>query len=209
LQQKHQADVVCCDFVKTYGDDAQYSYNQASYLFTNHEACMALMGRWYLPLVIACCKMYRREIVRNHPFPLGKIHEDEATTCKFLYAAKTVVLCEDKLYGYYHNPNSIMNDGKRSNYQAKLWALSARAEYFESVGEPMLAKTAWSMNVRHLIDEVLAGEGSLRKIVLPYIRKNRIMGKLNLKTWVKLMAVTVAPGVVSRDVQRRQQSMKE
>lgn len=203
LQQQHEADVVCCDFVKTYGDDAQYQYDAACHVFTNQEACLALMGQLYLPLVIACCKLYRTQIVREHPFPLGRVHEDDATTCKFLHKANKVVLCEDKLYAYYHNPNSIMNDGKQTNYEVKLWALTARAKYFESVNEPLLANTAWSMNVRFLVDCAIANKQSAAKVATAYISQHSLGRKLNKKTWIKLIAASIVPCLVAWDVKRR------
>ena len=161
------------------------------------------MGQWYLPLVIACCKLYRTPIVREHPFPLGRVHEDEATTCKFLYNANKVVLCEDRLYAYYHNPNSIMNDGKQTNYEVKLWALTARAEYFESVKEPLLANTAWSMNVRFLVNCAIANKQSAAKVASAYISQHSLGSKLNKKTWIKLIAASIAPCLVAWDIKRR------
>ena len=122
MQTTHNADIVCCDFVRTSQDHADFTASDREELvFTGRTACSALMGQYYMPLVTAWCKIYRREIVRDNPFPVGRIHEDEATTCKFMYAAGKVVLCGDKLYGYYVNPNSITQDGKTSDYSKKLW----------------------------------------------------------------------------------------
>lgn len=208
LQQKYQADVICCDFTQTCSDNAEYTTAAQVEVYDNRQACFALMGSRYIPLVIACCKLYRREIVEAYPFPVGKLHEDEATTCKFLYAARTVVLCEDKLYAYYQNPNSITRDGKTTNYGAKLWALSARAIYFDSIPDRELANVSWSMNVRHLIDEALRNGYSLKKIVYPYIRENQLVTRLNMKTWVKLIGAVVAPNAVKRNVSKRQTKLR-
>lgn len=200
-QREHDADIVCCDFVLTSGDTAIYSCAEKDdIIFTRQSACHALMGAYYMPLVIACAKIYRREIVANNPFPVDRIHEDEATTCKFLYAARKVVLCEDKLYGYYQNPNSITRDNKTSNYQAKLWSLTERAQFFHNVSEKELANVAWSVCVSFLISEALIRKEKLSKIVYPFIQEHKLQKRLTLKLYIKLIIAGVCPAILRKKI---------
>ena len=198
-QMTHDADVVCCDFVKTTEDFGDFcSADGEDLVFSGREACGALMGQYYMPLVTAWCKIYRREIAQENPFPVGRIHEDEATTCKFLYAAKKVVLCKDKLYGYYLNPNSITQDGKTSDYAKKMWGLSARAEFFDGVSDPALADKAWSICVSFLANQAVLQKKSLIDIVVPFIKKQRLWKRLDTKIYLKLLAAWIMPGVLRK-----------
>lgn len=201
-QKEYDADIVCCDFVRTSQDCAGFAgANREDLVFTGREACSALMGQYYMPLVIACCKIHRREIVQNNPFPVGRIHEDEATTCKFLYAADKVVLCDDKLYGYFVNPASITLDGKTSDYSKKLWGLSARAEFFDEVGARELADLAWSLCVRFLANQAVILKKSTINLLLPFIKEHGLWNRLDVKTYLKMLAACVAPGVLRKRIE--------
>lgn len=58
-------------------------------------------------LVIACNKLFRREIVEQTPFPIGKWHEDEFTVHHYITMAKRVVYTEKKLYNYRRHESGI------------------------------------------------------------------------------------------------------
>lgn len=197
MQTTHNADIVCCDFVRTSQDHADFAgANREDLVFTGREACRALMGQYYMPLVLACCKIYRRELAQNNPFPVGRIHEDEAVNCKFLYAADKVVLCDDKLYGYYVNPNSTTQDGKTSDFSKKLWAISARAEFFDEVGEQELADIAWSICVRFLVNQAVIQGKSTTDTVTPFIKEHGLRKRLDAKTCLKVLIARFNPGIL-------------
>lgn len=200
LAIRFDADIACCDFVRTTEDQATYERTEEGVEhFTGREACALLMGRLYMPLVIACCKLYKRQILLDHPFPKGMVHEDEAMTCQFLYAAKHVAVCRDQLYAYYVNPGSITEDGVTSSYQKRLLAIIQRAVYFDHVGERRLADQAWSIGVRYLIDIAIAQKAPVRKLVLPYIREHGLFFRMDSKTTIKLMLGLLAPKLLKKD----------
>ena len=201
-QLMHNADVVCCDFVKTTQDQVDFtSADREDFVFTGREACLALMGQYYMPLVTAWCKIYRREIVQKYPFPVGRIHEDEATTCKFLYAAKKVVLCGDKLYGYYVNPDSITRNGITSDDIKRLWGLSERAAYFDGIGDLELANKAWSWCVGFLITQAVLQKKNPSEIVVPFIRERKLWNRIDLKTYIRLLTAWVMPGILRKRIE--------
>lgn len=201
MQRMHNADIVCCDYVRTSQDFADFAgASREDLVFTGREACRALMGQYYMPLVLACCKLYRREIAQKNPFPVGKIHEDEAFNCRFLYAADKVVLCDDKLYGYYVNPNSTTQDGKTSDFSKKLWALSARAEFFDEVGEQELGDIAWSRCVRFLVNHVIIQGKSVTDTVTPFVREHGLRNRLDAKTCLKVLIARFIPGILRKRI---------
>lgn len=52
-------------------------------------------------------KLYKRDIVKDIRYPLGKVQEDVGTTYKYIMNAEKIVYTESKLYGYYSRDNSI------------------------------------------------------------------------------------------------------
>lgn len=70
-------------------------------------------------------KLYRRKVIGDVRFPLGKTNEDEFWTYHVFGQAKRAVKISDTLYNYFQRPNSIM--GK--NYSLKrLDALEAKMQ---------------------------------------------------------------------------------
>lgn len=57
---------------------------------------------------VAWNKLYRKSLFENLRYPAGKLHEDEFTTYKAVYAAGSVAVTHAKLYAYYQNPSGIM-----------------------------------------------------------------------------------------------------
>lgn len=52
-------------------------------------------------------KLYKRDIIKDIRYPIGKVQEDVGTTYKYIMNAKKIVYTESKLYGYYSRSNSI------------------------------------------------------------------------------------------------------
>lgn len=97
----------------------------------------------YLESVVAWNKLYHSDLFANVRFPVGKIHEDEATTYKLFFAAERVVLVKTPLYYYFQNRSGIMKrkfNVKRLDY---IDALFERYMFYEEKKLPELAqKTA-------------------------------------------------------------------
>lgn len=56
---------------------------------------------------VACAKLYSKHLFASLRFPLGKLHEDEFTTYRAVYAAGQVAYVPAAMYAYYSNPDSI------------------------------------------------------------------------------------------------------
>lgn len=54
-----------------------------------------------------CNKIFKRDIVKNIEFPIGKKSEDYFVTYKYLDKAKKIVVLPKAMYHYYQRPNSI------------------------------------------------------------------------------------------------------
>lgn len=72
---------------------------------------------------VACAKLIRREYIEHHPFTPGRVYEDNAAVCHWLYEAKKLARMDMQLYFYRGNPDSTTKKQfslKRLDY---LWAL--------------------------------------------------------------------------------------
>ena len=150
-------------------------------VLSGREACCRLLSDLYLLLVTACGKLYRSDVVKAFPFPYGKKHEDEATTCKFYYTAEKVVVGNRKLYAYYQNGASITHtQGDRFNEDAA-WALSHRVSFFEKQKEEELMKMALTFLVRFYFFDSLRYHGRSDAEIKPFLKDHRLSRYMRAK----------------------------
>ena len=88
--------------------------------------------------VVTWSKLYRRHLFSKLRFPVGKIHEDEATTHQLFYSAKKVGVTTQTLYFYRRVPTSIMGVGFTLKRLDGLQFFEERAEFFKEKGESEL-----------------------------------------------------------------------
>ncbi len=125
-------------------------------VMNSDEALHKLLGSSkYLQMETAWGKLIKTGIVRKHPFPRGRYHEDEATTYLYYLDAAKTVLTSKSIYMYYQNSSSIMHsdrDGKR--IEDALWALTERASNLDDLDKKDAAQLAWLFVFGWLYDEV-------------------------------------------------------
>ncbi len=155
MLNRKNADIACCPLQKTTVDTAEFVRDSAmedELVLSGKEACERLLeSSLYITLVVACGKLIKSDVVKRHPFPVGKKHEDEATTGKYFYEASKVVVGNRKLYAYYQNPKSITHSIENKKNTDAIWSMQHRAEFFLSVNEKKLAKVAWHKVLNYLI----------------------------------------------------------
>lgn len=133
LLQKTHADISACNFIWTSDelvtvDDPTDTYT----VYSNTEALALLYGELYIPMVVAWGKLYKAELFDGIRYPKGKLHEDEFTTHKLLYKAKTVVFSTDQLLYYWQRSDSITGVGfNLKNRLAVIQALYERVDFFQ------------------------------------------------------------------------------
>ena len=79
-------------------------------------------------------KLYKRKLFDGVRFPVGVLHEDEATTYKLLYKAKLVSYTPIAFYKYYQRSTGIMGSGLSGRYDDMLKALRDRLVFYEEKG---------------------------------------------------------------------------
>lgn len=83
------------------------------YICNGVDACKELLyeENFYTS---SCNSLIARRIVQDNPFPVGKFHEDEFTTFRYMIASNRVAFTQKKLYYYFQRMDSISHlDGKQ------------------------------------------------------------------------------------------------
>ena len=93
-----------------------------------------MLANLYVPdgayFVVAWNKLYRKELFEDIRYPLGRIHEDEATTYRIYDKVKKAAYVDRSLYGYFVTPVSITRgfNPKRMDW---VTAVAERLDFFE------------------------------------------------------------------------------
>lgn len=108
-------------------------------------------------------KLIRTEIVRKIFFTEGKIYEDNAVVCKWLYKAKKVVCLQEQLYFYMINPDGTTKsqfDLKKLDY---LWALEEIIRFYKRVGYTKLRRKFCTEYMITAVNYLWKVQGELHK----------------------------------------------
>ena len=128
------SDIAICNFIE-FSETVPTSAKASSEIkvVNRDEAVTALLIKQENRDVIACNKLYKKELFKNIKFPVGEIHEDNLTTYKLLAAASKVANIEDGLYFYRRHSGSI-TDTHELVLGLKMKERAAREaiEYFKS-----------------------------------------------------------------------------
>lgn len=143
LIQKENADTACCNFrIVTSSTEKFEQDDECIKVYSGKMSCMELYNRNYVQMVVSCGKLYKTWIVKENMYPVGRLHEDEATTYKLLYNSNRVVISNYALYAYFQNENSITHTRSKKNEYDIGVAYQERASYFKERKEwNLYAKT--------------------------------------------------------------------
>lgn len=79
---------------------------------------------------IACGKLIKKEIVQRLPFTNGRIYEDNAIVCQWLYEAGKVADSQERLYFYFINKHGTTKKGFSWKQLDYLWALRKQMQFY-------------------------------------------------------------------------------
>lgn len=144
LLKNSNSDIAVGNFIRTSAENIQVDIaKEEIYEYSNFEALEQFTDKFYAQMVIACGKLYKRNLFDEIRFPVGRIHEDEFTTYKLIYKANKIILTTAQLLYYWQREDSIM--GSSLNLNQRMHAIDAykeRAEFFKDIGmEELSSKT--------------------------------------------------------------------
>lgn len=107
--QKTQCDVASCEFQNFYEEESikEPMSSDAYEIFTRKEAMKALIQNTVVRQVV-WNKLYRREVMTDIAFPVGKFHEDEFWSYRVIGKANGVAITKYVGYNYLQRRESIM-----------------------------------------------------------------------------------------------------
>lgn len=155
--EKYNADIAASTIIKTYKDYNEIQpINREKIRFTSEEALDTLLsGRDFC--AVAWNKLYKKNVIGNIRFPIGKIHEDEFFSYKVIANANTLVLVPEAIYYYRQRSGSIMQKWSTAHLDA-LEAFKERMDFMCKYYPKLYLKSKYSFlisiffNVKELLD---------------------------------------------------------
>lgn len=145
LLQETGCAIAQCRFTYVQGEPLAVDENQSFRIYRGES----LMEQLYGPedqatyFVVAWNKLYRRDLFWETRYPVGRIHEDEATTYKLFHQGRKLAFLDRALYGYYtENTGSITAVFSRRRLQW-LTAHEERIEFLKAHGYGKLLPQAY------------------------------------------------------------------
>lgn len=121
---QNHVNISVCSYIETYGQTPKIS--------ENCQTEVSIPETFYIEhtvlATIACAKLYRKSCFETIRYPVGRIHEDEFTTYKLLFAENEIAYAQVPLYFYYVNCNGITKSHWSEN---RLHAIDAKKEQLE------------------------------------------------------------------------------
>ncbi|AHF60203.1 TPA: glycosyltransferase family 2 protein [Streptococcus suis] len=111
--------------------------NQA--VLSGRNVCKKLLEADGHRFVVACNKLYKKELFEDFRFEKGKIHEDEYFTYRLLYELEKVAIVKECLYYYVDRENSITTSSMTDHrFHCLLEFQNERMDFYESRGDKEL-----------------------------------------------------------------------
>ena len=104
------AEIAACDVITSFGDsNPPISAAGAPVKCCSPEDALGdiLQGRGFR--AVAWNKLYKKSLLENEGYPVGKYHEDEFVTYRILAKANVLAYVDCPLYAYFQRPGSIMS----------------------------------------------------------------------------------------------------
>ena len=106
---KYNADIAVSNINYVYDEKSKPKYNEENIHIFNREEAMNELIHDGLVQAVVWNKIYKKELLYNMKFKVGKLNEDEFFTYKICARAEKIVYIPNTLYQYRQRENSIMS----------------------------------------------------------------------------------------------------
>ena len=113
----------------------EVNWNEKATVYNKKQIFDVFYSDMHVPIVIAWNKIYSRKCIGDIRYDVGYIHEDEATTFKFLYNAEKIAFGREKLYYYFDRSDSITGQAYSKKRLDILKAYENRMEFYSAHNE--------------------------------------------------------------------------
>ncbi len=156
--EKSGKQIACCPFVYKY-EDREERLAKQDIIFSKEEALTELYSKKSLiaqrVYVMSWGKLYDARLFEGFRFPIGRLHEDTATTYKLIDKSNGVVFVSSAEYFYLQRSDGIMGNLSKDvshvkNYQDTILNFDEQIEYFEATNNA-LAGVIKNQKVRRVL----------------------------------------------------------
>lgn len=164
---------------------------------------------------VAWNKLYRRDVVGDIRYPVGKLHEDEYTTYKIFYRASKLVFVDVSKYNYNcSRDDSIMTSSFRESNLDSCFALRERIDFFREHGITELELKVNNVYCWSMLDKM--NKAYQNKVRGPKVQQVREMVKRDLpyfesrpvdENYIKQMRVLAQKGLKAYGKMREKQEV--
>lgn len=183
----NHADIAACTIVKSYKNyDELQPINQKKVRFTKEEALDTLLsGRDFC--AVAWNKLYKKNIIGNVRFPVGKIHEDEFFSYRVIANANILVLVPDAKYFYRQRSGSIMQEWSIAHLDV-LEAFKERMDFMHTCYPNLYLKSKYSLYLASVYNakELLNFSNGISEKEITIILEYTATLKFTLADFIKL-----------------------
>ncbi len=143
---QENVDIAVCD-MRPFSDESELECVDACAatqlkIMTGREACLSIYHMDGEVPIMAWGKLYPARLFDGIRYPVGLIHEDDATTPRLLYRSNAVGLIPDKLYLYRTRPDSITGRPFSVKSFDCVRAVQACVQFFDTENDRELAELA-------------------------------------------------------------------
>ncbi len=149
---------------------------------------------------VAWNKLYAKELFASLRYPHGKLHEDEFTTYRLVYAAGSVAVIPAALYAYFQNAAGIMQSQWSPKRMHVLEAVEQQIQFAREKSLPTLLDKAVEQYVFNTARQIPQAEEAYRKTLrkklrwgLAQSRERKLFHKDWDVTWMYELAYPVKP----------------
>lgn len=198
------SDMSVCRWEYVKGEEIPEHGTGETKTFTGRE----MQANLYIPdgayFVVAWNKLYRRELFWEIRYPLGRIHEDEATTYRIYDEVKQAAYVDRSLYGYFVAPSSITR-GFNPRRLDWVTAIAERVDFYERKGYRELMVPALqafadgSIDIYFGLRDNLPAAKKEQKMIQGYVRQGltrvKSYGRFPLRTAIGYWLFLLCPGI--------------
>ncbi len=176
---EENADIAFCGIYSCYASGMKPAYVKTSGRFiTDSEGAIELVLRGKLASVSAVNKLYKRELLDEHSFPVGKTSEDAHFIIAHLTKIKKAAFDMSPKYYYIHREGTIttrpFRESDLSICEAYLNNRKIVKEMYPALLEPANFRYYWSLF--YVLDKMLRtksyGENGEKEKIIKIIKKN-------------------------------------
>lgn len=150
------ADIVECSYRNIYSDSIKEETSCSGAIIEGDNIfALEAMLDWKYFKPVAWNKLYKRNVISDIRYPVGKIHEDEFTTYKYMFNAKKLAYIDISKYNYNRTrTNSITGEAFSEKNLDACFAFRERVDFFEKHHITQLEKKMNNIYCWYVIDKL-------------------------------------------------------